>query len=187
MEWPTGKYDVIYADPPWRMKNTKTGGSMKSGAAQKYSVMNMRDLCALPVNDLCNKNAVLFMWWLAAMPEQALQLVDAWGFKLKTMTGFVWNKTTVKGTPHFGMGFYTRAGSESCLIAVKGKWKPSSHSVRSVVTEPVRGHSKKPMGVARGIEELSGDVPRIELFARDIKPGWDVWGNEVEVALTWAK
>ena len=179
IEFPNKKYSVIYADPPWSFKDKRTGGSMKSGASQKYDVMNMDDLAWLHVHRIAHENCVLFMWWIASMPEEAIDVVEAWGFKIKTMTGFVWNKTTKKGKQHFGMGHWTRAGAECCLIATRGKPKPVSHSVRSVISAPVRRHSQKPVEVADRIVELCGDVPRIELFARDRKAGWDCWGNEV--------
>jgi N6-adenosine-specific RNA methylase IME4 len=141
--------------------------------------MSLDDLARIYVHRITHKNCVLFMWWIASMPEEAVDLAEAWGFKIKTMTGFVWNKTTKTGKPHFGMGHWTRAGAECCLIATRGKISPVSHSVRSVVTAPVLKHSQKPTVVADRIVELCGDLPRIELFARDRKPGWDCWGNEV--------
>lgn len=143
------KYQIIYADPPWSFNNKNTGGSLKSGASHKYKTLTIKDL------------------------------VESWGFKIKTMTAFNWVKLTKKGKKHFGMGFWTRAGSECCLIAVKGKTKPVNRSIRSVIEAKVEAHSKKPDIFADRIVELCGDLPRIELFARDKKRGWDVWGNEV--------
>ena len=181
------KYNIIYSDPPWSFDNKKTGGSMKSGADHHYNTMQMHELTALVLNrnpvvmlsDVIADDAVLFMWWVASMPHRALNLVEDWGFEIKTMTGFVWNKTYKSGKPYFGMGFYTRAGAECCLIATRGKPEIKSHSVRSVITAPVMKHSQKPPETAERIVELCGDVPRLELFARDRKPGWDCWGNEV--------
>lgn len=178
-DFPRGPYNVIYADPPWSFRNKKTGGSMKSGAASQYNTMRVYDICRMPVETLAADNCVLLMWWVASQPEEALKVMDAWGFKLKTMTGFLWNKLTKTSKPHFGMGHWTRAGSESCLLAVKGNPKPVSRSVRSVRSLPVLGHSKKPDEFADDAVELCGDVPRIELFARDRKPGWESWGKEI--------
>lgn len=174
------KYKIIYADPPWGFRNKNTGGSLKSGSLAHYETMNMDQLCALPVNDIADDDCVLFMWWVASQPAEALFLLQCWGFRLKTMTGFNWLKTTEKGSSHFGMGFWTRAGSECCLIAVKGKPKRVSASVRSVVVSNVQEHSRKPDLVRDRIVALCGDVPRVELFARQQTPGWDVFGNEVE-------
>jgi len=172
-------YEIIYADPPWQFSNKKTGGSMKSGVEAHYSTMNIEDMKLLPVNEIAAENAILVMWYVGAMPQEAIDLVHAWGFTLKNMNGFVWNKITKKGLPHFGMGFYTRAGSESAIIATKGRCKPSSRSVRAVISAAVGRHSEKPEAFRKSIVDLAGDVPRIELFARQKTDGWDVWGNEV--------
>lgn len=180
--FPDKKYTVIYADPPWAFRNKKTGGSMTSGASQKYPTLSPNSIYNLEVPHICADNSILFMWWVASMPEEALSVVRRWGFELKTMTGFVWNKLSPTGNrPHFGMGYYTRAGVECCLIATRGKPQIISHSVRSVLTSPVLEHSKKPDVFADSITDLCGYVPRIELFARDQKPFWDVWGNQVKM------
>jgi N6-adenosine-specific RNA methylase IME4 len=173
------KFSIIYSDPPWSFNNKNTGGSMTSGASSKYSVMNLKDICALPVDKITNKDCILFMWWVASMPKEAIQVAESWGFQIKTMTGFNWVKKTAKGLPYFGMGFYTRQGSENCLIAVKGKPKIQSHSVRSVLVSTIDHHSKKPPVIRDRIVELCGDKPRIELFARNRVDGWQCWGNEV--------
>ena len=186
LDIPKDGYQVIYADPAWSFNNKKTGGSMKSGAENQYQVMTLEDLKALPVHDITADNAILVMWYVGAMPQEAIDLVHAWGFNLKNMNGFVWNKLTKTGKPYFGMGFYTRAGSESVLIATKGKYKPNSHSVRAVFNaesqiqfEAVVGrHSAKPIRVRDLIVELAGDVPRLEMFAREKIKGWHSWGNE---------
>jgi len=177
---PNKKYSVIYADPPWKFSNKKTGGSMKSGAENQYPVMTLDDLKNLPVDHLADDNCILIMWWVSAMPQEAIDLVVAWGFTIKNMNGFVWNKKTVHGRPFFGMGFYTRAGSESAIIATKGKFKPASRSVRAVITTIVQEHSRKPGQFRDDIVRLAGDVPRIELFARQSVDGWDSWGNQID-------
>lgn len=172
-------YEIIYADPPWQFSNKKTGGSMKSGAEAHYSTMNIEDMKLLPVDEIAADNAILVMWYVGSMPQEAIDLVHAWGFTLKNMNGFVWNKLTKTGLPHFGMGFYTRAGSESAIIATKGKCKPSSRSVRAVISAVVGRHSEKPEAFREAIVDLAGDAPRIELFARKKTDGWDAWGNDL--------
>ena len=183
------KYKVIYADPPWQFNNKKTGGSMTSGSDHQYkSVMSINDLKNLPVDQIADDNCLLVMWWVGSMPQEAIDLVKAWGFTLRNMNGFVWNKLTKNNKPHFGMGFYTRAGSESCVIATKGKFKPANRGVRAVFNAEsqiqfegkVQAHSQKPHQVRDLIVELAGDVPRIELFARQTSSGWDCFGNEIE-------
>ncbi len=174
------KYQVIYADPPWSFSNKNTGGSMISGASAKYPTMTLDDICKLPVGELADENCVLFMWWVASQPEEAIKVAKAWGFTIKTMSGFNWVKQTNSGKLDFGMGFWTRAGSELCMIAVKGNPKRVNAGVRSVVLDVNSKHSKKPNSIRKSIETLMGDVNRVELFARDYYDGWDVWGNEVE-------
>lgn len=174
------KYKVILADPPWQFNNAKTGGSMTSGSEHQYkAVMSIEDLKAMPIEELAEENCLLVMWWVGSMPQEAIDLVKAWGFTIKNMNGFVWNKITRAGLPHFGMGFYTRAGSESAIIAVKGKFKPLSHGVRAVRTAPVGKHSAKPKEFYYDIEHLAGEGRKLELFARKTRKGWDSFGNEI--------
>lgn len=180
MNLPEKKYNIIYVDPPWRFNNKNTGGSMTSGAANKYNTMTLEELKELDIHSICEDDCVLFMWWVGSQPQEALDLVKSWGFKLKTMKGFDWIKLTKLGKLFFGMGFWTRAGSESCLIATRGKPKPINRGIRAVVKAVNLKHSKKPNVFADKIVELCGNLPRIELFARDRKPGWDAWGDEIE-------
>jgi N6-adenosine-specific RNA methylase IME4 len=128
------------------------------------------------------------MWWVGAMPQEAIDLIKAWGFRLVNMSGLVWNKLTVNDLPAFGMGFYTRAGSETVALAVKGKFKPNKRNVRAVFTSEQQiqfhakllSHSEKPKEVKDFLIDLVGDVPRLEMFAREETKGWSVFGNEVE-------
>ncbi len=175
------KYKIIYADPPWSFNNKKTGGGkMTSGAAAHYPTMKIDEMCRLPINNVADENCVLFMWWVASQPEEAIRLANSWGFTVKTMTGFNWIKTTSLGKLFFGMGFWTRAGSECCLIAVKGKPKRIDASVRSVIMAHNEKHSRKPNVFRLKIIQLMGDLPRLELFARQKLEGFDVWGNELK-------
>lgn len=180
IEFPNKKYKIIYADPAWKFNNKKTGGSMKSGAAHHYGLMTIDDMKALPVNEIAADDCVLVMWWIGSMPQEAIDLVHAWGFTIKNMNGFVWVKLTKKLLAFFGMGFWTRAGSESAIIATKGKPKAFNKNIRAVRHEVVGRHSEKPASFRDDIVELCGDVPRIELFSRQRVDGWDAWGNEIE-------
>lgn len=177
--FPDKKYSVIYADPPWAPDNKKTGSGGKSGASQQYDVMTTEEICALPVKDISADDSLLFMWWLTSMPEDALAVVKAWGFTLKNMTCFSFLKETSTGRDHFGMGYYSRANQEQCLIARRGKSIVKAHNVKQNIRERYRGHSYKPDEAYRRIERMCGGVPRIELFARRNWPGWDAWGNQV--------
>ena len=178
------KYQIIYADPPWSFNNKNTGGNLKSGSSAHYNTMSVDEICKLPVGEIADKNCVLFMWWVGSQPKEAIKLAESWGFTIKTMTGFNWVKTTKTNKLDFGMGFWTRSGSEMCMIAIKGKPKRVNAGVRSVIMSQRTEHSKKP-NVFRGeIVKLMGDLPRIELFARAKVEGWDSWGLEVESDIT---
>lgn len=118
------------------------------------------------------------------MLPDAFRVMAAWGFSYKT-AAFVWVKTNkLADTDFFGMGNWTRANAEVCLLGVKGKPKRISAAIRQVVRRPIMGHSEKPPEVRERIVELMGDLPRIELFARQVTDGWAVWGNEIESTVT---
>lgn len=177
---PPLRYRVIYADPAWQFSNRNTGGSMTSSAEAHYTVTSVQDMAALPVSKLADEHCLLVMWWVGSMPQEAIDLCRAWGFRLVNMQGFVWRKLTKRGLPFFGMGHTTRAGTECALIGVKGKVGEliKDRSVRAVIEAKVGRHSQKPHEFREAIEKLCGDVPRVELFAREAFPGWDCWGNQ---------
>jgi len=142
--------------------------------------MNKTDMQKLSVNEIADDNCVLFLWVTGPCLKEGLELIEAWGFKYKTI-GFTWvKKNKIADTWFWGMGYYTRSNTELCLIATKGKpLKRISKSVHQVVDDRIMRHSKKPDSVRDKIVELFGDIPRIELFAREKVSGWDCWGNEV--------
>jgi len=174
----TKKYNIIYADPPWSYRDKANSG--KRGAAHKYDVMNIDDLCKMPVNDLAADDCLLAMWWVPPMPKEALALVEAWGFELKTMFGFTWHKQTVNGLDHFGMGNWTRANQEAVLFATKGKPKRIAKNVRQIIHAKIGEHSAKPPETRDRLIDLMGNVPRLEMFARTKTDGWDCFGNEIK-------
>ena len=170
------KYSVIYADPPWQYEQKNV-----QGAAEKhYKTMKLNDICALPVAEISAKDSVLFLWATFPNLQEALEVIRAWGFEYKTVA-FTWVKRNKKAPTWFmGLGYWTRSNAEICLFAKKGNPKRVSKSVRQIVDTPIERHSKKPDEIRNRIVELMGDVPRIELFAREQTQGWDVFGNEVE-------
>lgn len=173
------KYDVIYCDPPWQFKVwDKATGSGRS-AESYYKTMTAQDLIQLPVGDLANKNCALFLWAVAPSLPLALQCMQEWGFTYKTI-GFTWVKTTKRGLWHFGMGYYTRANVELCLLGVKGSMPVASRSIPQLLIDMVRRHSEKPKMAIERIEKLYPDKRCIELFCRDQRPGWMALGNEVD-------
>ena len=175
-----GGFEVILADPPWSYQ--VEGGR---GAADKhYGTMGLGELCQLPVEDLAAKNSVLFMWATWPTLPDAFGLMRAWGFQYKTCA-FSWHKVNrLSGTSFVGLGHWTRANSEPCLLGIRGRPKRLSRSVQQVITAPIGEHSAKPDEVRTRILELMGDVPAIELFARAAAPGWESFGNEVNATVT---
>ena len=142
--------------------------------------MSADDICSLPVADIAEDNSVLFLWVTFPNLQESFRVIKAWGFEYRTVA-FVWVKRNKKAINWFmGLGYWTRANAEICLLAVKGKPKRISKSVRQVIDSPIERHSKKPDETRERIVELMGDLPRIELFARQKTDGWEVWGNEVE-------
>lgn len=175
------KYNIIYADPPWSYKDKRDKHPrMCGGAISHYNTMSIEQIKLLPIKELAADNCMLFLWVTFPNLQEGLDVIKAWGFKYKTL-GFSWIKTNKNnGKPFFGIGYYTKSNCEVCLIGVKGKPIKVSNSVSSVIISPRQEHSKKPDQIRDKIVELCGDVPRIELFARQKAEGWDVWGNEVK-------
>lgn len=174
-----GRYKLIYLDPPWQHRDKAQAG--ERGAAFKYSVMSVEELCRFPVQSLAHRDCLLAMWWVGPMPGEALACVKAWGFELRTFVGFTWIKETKHGKDHFGMGNWTRANCESVLFASRGRPERKLRNVRQIVRAPIREHSQKPEEVRDRLVHLMGRVARIELFARyhEAPAGWDVWGDDV--------
>lgn len=176
------KYNIIYADPPYsyndKMKMKGVHGMIR-GAESFYPTMNIQLIKTMPVGSIAHKNSVLFLWVTMPMLQEGLDIIKAWGFLYKTC-GFTWIKKTKNNKTHCGMGHYTRGNAELCLIGVKGKLKRQSASILQIIEAEIKEHSKKPLIVMDKIVELFGDLPRIELFARERVDGWDCWGNEVE-------
>lgn len=178
--FPNKTYSVIYADPPWG-SNTQFGRDKNKGNSPHYALLDLQTIAALPVSQIAAQNCVLFLWVVDTQLFEAKTIIDSWGFTYKTV-GFTWVKATATDKDHFGVGMWSRKNPEMCLLATKGKPTRQSASVRQLQRHPVREHSRKPDEIRDAIVALCGDVPRIELFARQQTPGWDVWGNEVEVS-----
>ena len=142
--------------------------------------MSIDELCALPVETLAEKDCLLFLWATFPQLPETLRLIQAWGFTFKTVA-FVWLKLNKKSpTWFYGLGYWTRGNAEICLLAKRGTPKRRSAGVHQFIISPVEEHSKKPDVTRDKIIELAGDLTRVELFARQKTPGWDVWGNEVD-------
>jgi N6-adenosine-specific RNA methylase IME4 len=182
----TGKYPVIYADPPWRFLAYSEKGEGRSAVAH-YDCMNMDELRAIPVSDLAADDCVLFLWTTDPFLLHGLELIKAWGFKFKTVA-FYWaklNRSAMNGKfaeeDFFtGLGYWTRANIEPCLLATRGHPKRISKKVRKLIISPRREHSRKPDEIYTRIEELV-EGPYIELFARSSRDGWKNWGDQTSL------
>jgi N6-adenosine-specific RNA methylase IME4 len=177
------KYQIIYADPPWSYNLFSGVGQEKKKsrtASSHYEVMRFVEICDLPIKNLADDNCVLFMWATYPMLPEAIHLIRQWGFAYKTVA-FTWvKKNKLSDSWFWGMGTWTRANPEICILATKGNPGRVSKSVHSVLDDRIREHSRKPDTAKDRIVQLMGDLPRIELFARQKTDGWDVWGNEVK-------
>ncbi len=177
-------YKIILADPPWTFKVWSDKGKGRS-AENHYPVMSLDDIKSLDIASIADEDSVLFLWAIDPMLDRAFEVIEAWGFTYKTV-GFYWIKTNVKTDGFFtGLGYYTRANPEQCLLATRGKTlERLDKGVRKLVVAPRGRHSQKPREVQDGITRLFGDLPRVELFARERVAGWDSWGNEIDSDLT---
>ena len=191
------KYKLILADPPWQYSNKSSNGA----ADNHYNTTDFYSLTRLPIEKIAFNNSVLCMWYTGNFALEAIKLAEAWNFKVKNMFCFAWIKLNKnaedridKNPPEDSFDFmeilnsetkincgnYTRQNIEMCLIAIRGKGLPRrSASVRQIVYSCLGEHSEKPKEVHHRLEELYGDVPRIELFAREKYGEWDVYGDQV--------
>jgi N6-adenosine-specific RNA methylase IME4 len=181
---PKNHFGAILADPPWHFDVWAEGSNRN--ASSKYDTMRADDIAAMPVSNLAAPNCALFMWMVWPRLHEAVNVIESWGFTYKTCA-FNWIKANTKQIDMFredadcfaGMGYWTRANSEACLLATRGKPKRLNADVRQGIIAPRREHSRKPDGIHERIERLVGG-PYLELFARQQRPGWTVWGNQTD-------
>lgn len=169
---PDAKYRVIYADPPWSYGNTQP--DYHTEQRDHYPVMSMRDICALPIATISEDNAVLFLWVTSPILEESFEVIRSWGFKYKA--SFVWDKIK------HNMGHYNSVRHEFLLICTRGSGTPEVAKLfDSVVSEERTTHSQKPSVFYEIIETLYPSGKRIELFARNVRIGWDAYGHQADV------
>lgn len=185
---PPGPFGCILADPPWAFK-TFSGkrATPHRSANDHYVTTDTRVLADMPVASVAAKDCALFMWIVDSHLDQAMDLGRAWGFGFKTVA-FIWLKETENGRqidiwngdsdPRIGMGYWTRKQAEICLLFTRGKPARLGKGVRQIIRDKRREHSRKPDEQYERIEALVGG-PYLELFARQSRPGWSAWGNEV--------
>ena len=165
---PDGPFDLIYADPPWPYTNkADTDGRVED----EYELMSLEGIKALDVPTA--KDAVLYMWTTAPHARRAFEVIDAWGFEYKTQG--VWDKAHP-----MGIGYWLGNEHELLYIATKGDYSPPDPSDKhgSIFTEKKRKHSQKPDCVRTYLEQAHPDARKLEMFARDGKVGWELWGDE---------
>ena len=180
------KFNIILADPPWRFKNFSMAERAERGekwgrayGRPIYDTINTEDIANIPVKEIADKDCILFLWATYPKLKDALQVMEAWGFEYKT-TAFTWVKTNPSGIGwHLGLGFYSRGNPEIVLLGTRGKPKRVNNSVANLLIAPRGRHSAKPKEVHTRIVQLMGDLPRIELFAREQVDGWLCIGNEL--------
>jgi site-specific DNA-methyltransferase (adenine-specific) len=167
---PDGKYNVIYADPPWKYE---FGFDIHGAADRHYHTMTIQEMCELPISDITEDNAVLFLWTTSPKLFDAKKVIDSWGFDYKT--SFIWDK--VKHV----MGHYNSVRHEALLVCVRGSFPKQNNTLHdSVISiERTDEHSEKPEYFRTLIEDMYPKSKKIELFARKQVDGWDVWGNEL--------
>lgn len=172
-------FSLISADPAWRFGDRLTMSKVKRGAdAQYHSTMSIAEICALPVREFAAEDAVLCLWRPSSFAREALAVVDAWGFEVKTE--IVWYKVRPSGKAHFGMGRLTRAACEVAYLCTRGR--PGRHltrrNLRNVFVSPPLRHSAKPDHIQTELASMMPG-PALELFARrDLGPPWTCIGNE---------
>jgi N6-adenosine-specific RNA methylase IME4 len=182
---PRNHFGAILADPPWRFEPYSRDTRMNRAADNHYQTQTTDNLASLPVGELATADSILFLWICWPNLKDGLEVIDAWGFTYKTCA-FAWMKADNRQPDFFqdelpaqvGMGYWTRANSEPCLLATRGKPKRLHADVRQGIIAPRREHSRKPDGIHDRIERLVAG-PYLELFARQTHPGWTCWGNEV--------
>jgi len=172
-------YNIIYADPAWPFDNYSAKGESRN-PNRHYDTLSIEQIQALPVGHLASGDCALFLWVTDPLLDVGIETMKAWGFQYKTVA-FTWAKRSKLDTSwHIGTGYTTRSNPEMCLLGFNGSLPRQSASVRQLVVEPIREHSRKPDRIPDDIVRLYGDLPRVELFARTARPGWEAWGNQTD-------
>jgi site-specific DNA-methyltransferase (adenine-specific) len=174
------KYSVIYADPAWQTRYFKERKDGYLSRELPYGAMTDEQIKSLPVKEIIADDAILFLWVIDSKIPMINDFMRAWGFEYKCV-GFVWAKKA-KTTDGVNANFssYTRRACEFCYIGTRGKYMVKKKNLDQFIYEPKREHSRKPDVIRQIITEMIGEVPRLEMFAREKHEGWDSWGNETD-------
>ena len=186
LDFPNRKFNLIYCDSPWSYHLYRPQFSYKGDvpsplrtAASFYKTMTINEICSLPVRSIAANNCALFLWATNPTLDDAFKVIRAWGFEFKTVAFYWTKKCKYSNNLKIGMGHYTRPSCEPLLLAMNGTLKVLDHSIRQVVVTTIEQHSKKPAIFRDLIIRLFGDLPKIELFAREEAEGWSSWGDEL--------
>lgn len=175
------KFRTILADPPWRFENRTGKMAPEHKRLSRYGTMTLEDICALPVAEIFEEPAHLYLWVPNALLPEGLRVLAAWSFTYKT--NLVWHKVRKDGGPDGrGVGFYFRNTTELILFGVRGKnarTLPPGRSQVNMIRTQKREHSRKP-DEAYAIIEACSPGPYLELFSRGTQQGWTAWGNQSE-------
>lgn len=182
------KYDLLLADPPWEYDNKQQNDPARGGII--YPTISMKDLAELPVSNIANENSLLVCWvtWPKLCDQyyekyDPLSVMRAWGFRPVTAI-FVWVKENANGSFYSGLGRYTNSNTEFAIIARKGKMlKRKAKNVKQLIIASIGKHSAKPQEQYERLDQLFGNVSRIELFARRDNPppsGWMATGLDYD-------
>lgn len=181
--FPNKKYQIIYADPPWSYSSKelqKYNGKRFTSLDKHYPTQNKNWIKNLDVKGITKDDCALFLWSTDSHIKEAIETMESWGFKYVTIA-FVWEKKTKNGKTVSNLGAWTMKNYEICLFGTRGRMLQYKkvNNIQQKVEALRTTHSRKPMEVRYNIEKLFGDLPRIELFARERVDGWDAWGNEI--------
>lgn len=190
---PEGGFSLIMADPPWHFRTRSQRGVTRKGAGGQYATMSLYAIKALPVEAVASRDCLLWLWATNPLLPQAFEVMASWGFEFRTAGH--WVKTTAHGSVAFGTGYTLRCSGEPFLVGVRGdpalaegepfligaRGRPrTTRSQRSVILGAVRAHSRKPEEAFAAAEQLMPGARRLELFARQGRPGWTGWGDQAD-------
>jgi len=184
--FPKKKYKIIYADPPWAFHEGQFQDNNRGRAdiRDQYDVLTTQEICDLSVSNITERDCALFLWVTDGTLLEGLRVLEKWGFTYKTIV-FIWVKKYLSGSFCYNAAPWTLKSCEICLLGTKGNMKQYKNrkNVKQLVTALRTRHSRKPQEVRKRIEQLFGNLPKIELFARIKIHGWDVWGNDPKLEL----
>jgi len=180
------RYKTLLADPPWQFTNRTGKVAPEHKRLNRYATLSLQEICEIPVAMAADDTSHLYLWVPNALLPEGLEVMKSWGFSYKA--NIMWHKVRKDGGPDGrGVGFYFRNTTEIILFGIRGKMRtlPPGRRQVNIIKTIKQEHSRKPDGLYEIIEACSPG-PRLELFARGVRKGWDAWGNQAEeYTITW--